>query len=72
MRFFAVPHPDGSFHAVYKIPGSEMLSSVARCLTLRAAQEIAREENRARPETKYVDPYDRAIPKGFYTDEDAA
>jgi hypothetical protein len=72
MEFFAVSQSDGSFHAVYRIPGTNMLSSVSRCLTLRAAQQVAREEARARPEYKYVEPFERAIPKGFYTDEDAA
>lgn len=71
MKYFVHEHIDGSFHTVYQIPGSTVLSSVCRALTRNAATKIARQYNESQVEYSYVDPYDRSIPKGFYTDKDA-
>jgi len=62
---------DGRWHTVYRVPGSTLLSSIASALTKRGAEQIAREENAKIKPSQYVDPYDRKIAKGFYTDKDA-
>lgn len=74
------PHQaiDGSWHTVYRRPTTGELQSVLDAPTKRAAQEEADRLNleQAR-QTKAsaalaVPPAERRLPKGFYTDEDAA
>lgn len=71
MNYFVHEHTDGSFHTVYQVPGSNVLSSVCRALTKSAATKTARQYNESQVEYHYTDPYDRKIPTGFYTDKDA-
>lgn len=68
------PHQatDGSWHAVYRIPATQALSSIGSALSLDGAKLIADEANRQqRTLVPPADPYDRKLPAGLYTDEDA-
>ena len=73
---FAHQAPDGKWHAVYRRPGCNELLSVGDALTQRGAQGIADAANRgqarhAREQAALmVDPFERRLPRGLYTDED--
>lgn len=71
LNHFIHQDTNGEWHAVYQIPGSGVLSSVGVSLTKSGAEGIARHANHAQKPYVWTDPYDRPIPKGFYTDEDA-
>ena len=74
------PHQaiNGIWHAVYRAPGTEALHSIGDALTERGASVMALDANRdqaamARASAAAaVHPADRRIPRGFYTDGDAA
>ncbi|WP_114968341.1 hypothetical protein [Rhodoferax ferrireducens] len=66
-------------HAVYAIPGTTgALHSIGDTLTQEGADKIAREANELQEKQERalviaaLHPADRPIPKGFYTDLDAA
>jgi hypothetical protein len=66
---------DGRWHAVYRTPGCESLTSVGDAPCQKAANELANHANReqaCKANTTPDDPYDRKIPAGFYSDADAA
>lgn len=76
-RYFPHQAPDGAWHTVYRVPGTEDLQSVMDALTKRAAQSEADRLNRqldreARANAAHAVPHNERMPaKGFYTDEDA-
>ena len=61
------------YHVVYTIPNSDSFSSVVDCRNEISAKRIACSMNRSweQSQQQYVDPYDRRIPSGFYSDNDA-
>lgn len=77
MSLHHFPHQaiDGSWHAVYKVPGTGALSSVADCITEAAAKRVADDCNRhqrrmaASAAQAAIHPADRPIPKGFYSED---
>lgn len=70
--------PDGRWHTVRILPGSPVLASVMDAPTERAAREeaarlnIAEAKQEQAAQAAALAPADRPIPKGFYTDHDAA
>ncbi len=75
---FAHRHTDGRWHAAYLAPGTAAVTSVVDCHTKKAAQEQANtlnreQERKARESAAQAQAIeDRPIPRGFYTDNDAA
>lgn len=76
MSLHHFPHQaiDGSWHAVYRSPGTDVLNSVADCPTERGAQQVCDDRNReqrkmaAAAAQAATHPADRKIPAGFYSD----
>lgn len=69
------PHQaiDGSWHAVYRIPGCDSLSSVGVGPSREAAQAIADKENELQARNNIdvpADYLDRPVPRGFYETEE--
>lgn len=66
---------DGSWHAVYRSPGCDTLNSIGDAISEKGAKAMAdaanREQARRRPSPQ-PEPGRHRIPRGFYTDEDAA
>jgi len=72
------PHQVGdSWHAVYRVPGRDLLSSVGVASTKAGAQHMCDEGNNDQQAKERISaqsavhPADRKIPGGFYTDGDA-
>jgi hypothetical protein len=69
---------DSSWHAVYRSPQADVLNSIGDGLTERGAQRMCDEANREQAHMEATvmvvaaDPADRRIPKGFYSNEEAA
>ena len=78
LRHFPVMDSDGRWHAAYMVPGTSTAHSVVDCPTRSAAQRHADtcnedQERKARVSAALAQAIqDRPIPKGFYTDDDAA
>jgi hypothetical protein len=66
---------DGAWHAVYRSPGCDTLNSIGDAISRTGAQAMAdaanREQARRRPAATQ-EPGHHRIPRGFYTDADAA
>ena len=65
---------NGAWHAVYRTPGCESLTSVGDATTKHGAAFMARQANieQAKNATVHVEPEERRIVPGFYTDKEAA
>jgi hypothetical protein len=74
MSLHHFPHQaiDGSWHAVYKTPGTNVLNSVADCISEASAKRECTERNKEQRRMasiaaqSEIHPADRKIPQGFY------
>lgn len=74
LNHVALKAADGRWHTAYEVPGTTVLSSVMTALSARGARHEAERLNReqAQRNPPVVDPIERRIPAGFYTDKDAS
>lgn len=65
---------NGAWHAVYRTPGCESLTSIGDATTKNGADLMARQANLEQEKNVvvFVEPHERRIAPGFYTNEDAA
>ena len=75
MKFTIAPAPGGRWAAGHIIPGTDVLTVLVDCPTQASAQAQARELQRQhdlQAPPPAIEPIDRPIVAGFYTDTDAA
>lgn len=78
LHHFTIQAIDGRWHAVYRVPLTGYLHSVTddacRVSVERECRRLNDEQKRkdAAAQAAAVPPADRPIPRGFYTDKDAA
>lgn len=78
LHHFTHRTPDHIWHAVYMVPATGIMSSIGNALTERGARAMCDDANREQAAKERaaaaasMHPADRKIPRGFYTDEDAA
>lgn len=65
---------NGAWHAVYRTPGCGSLTSIGDATTKHGAEFMAHQANLEQEKTAvvFVEPHERRIVPGFYTDAEAA